>query len=140
MGCRHCNTEEVESQTHLEICTGTKEMRNDLDMKIEKDQLAFRRKMSKKLRDLVKSDEYDEIKNKELRIKPVNKKQPINNKDSKSLEIHQSHDETVAMSQVVDVQEAIPATSREGWSHAAVVLRTPGTSIDAGILSNDPPL
>ena len=92
----------------------------------------------KKLRDLVKSDEYDEIKNKELRIKPVNKKQPINNKDSKSLEIHQSHDETVAMSQVVDVQEAIPATSREGWSHAAVVLRKPGTSIDAGVLRDDP--
>ena len=28
MGCRHCNTEEVESQAHLERSTGTKDMKN----------------------------------------------------------------------------------------------------------------
>ena len=36
-------------------------------------------------------------------------------------------------------QEAASATSREGWSRAAAVLRTPDTSSDARVLREDPP-
>ena len=36
MSCRHCDTDEVESQPHLEISTGTQVMRRDLNTNIEK--------------------------------------------------------------------------------------------------------
>ena len=36
-------------------------------------------------------------------------------------------------------QEATSATSCEGWSHAAAVLRTPDTNSHARVLREDPP-
>ena len=47
MGCRHCNTDEVESQAHLETCAGTKDMRKDLDMTKENDHMIFWRKFER---------------------------------------------------------------------------------------------
>ena len=69
MGCRHCDTDKVESQAHLETWTGTHDMRKDLNLNIEKDHMVFWRRLSTKLRDLLKSEETEEMKNKLLQRK-----------------------------------------------------------------------
>ena len=61
MECRHFNTDEIESQDDMEICTETQDLKTNLKMKREKDQLAFWTKLSKKLRDLVTSHETNDM-------------------------------------------------------------------------------
>ena len=64
MGCRHCNTDEIEFQEHLEVCTGTKDLRVNLKMNVPNKHSIFWRRMSKRLKDLKKSGETEEMKEK----------------------------------------------------------------------------
>ena len=54
MGCRHCNTNEIESQEYLENCEGIKTLKGRLNMSNPREHITFWRMMSKKMKELKK--------------------------------------------------------------------------------------
>ena len=85
MGCRQCKSEEVESQEHLETCAGTKDLRKNLDM--TNDYMIFWRKISKKLRDMIKNEETEELKNKLLQRNSVHIQKPNKKTNAKAVRV-----------------------------------------------------
>ena len=59
MESRHCNTKEEESQDHLGRCTGTEDLRKNLDMTKEHDHMVLLRRLTRKLRDIIKKEEHE---------------------------------------------------------------------------------
>ena len=56
MDCRHCDTKEEETQEHLEVCKGTEDLRQDIDMNlnIEHDKMVFWKKLTRRLSKIIK--------------------------------------------------------------------------------------
>ena len=50
MNFRHCQQTEEETQEHLEICVGTKDLRVKLDMEKKLDHMVIWREMNRKLK------------------------------------------------------------------------------------------
>ena len=80
MGCRYCNKDKIESQEHLEMCTGTIDLRVNHGMNIPKEHLICWRRMSKRLKYIEQSEATEEMKDKWLQRK--NAKKPVTNKQT----------------------------------------------------------
>ena len=57
MECRHCNTTDEETQEHLEIRKGTEDLRKDLGLEKEHDHMLLWRKLTRRLKDIIKCEE-----------------------------------------------------------------------------------
>ena len=73
MGCRHCNTEEDETQEHQEVCPGLAHEQWGLNINKEQVKLIFWWRMAPKIKEVTNKDNLKEWK-KKIELKKAKKK------------------------------------------------------------------
>ena len=58
MNCRHCNITEEETHEYLEICPETAHLKIKLDIEKEHNHMVFRRKITRKLKEITAKEEH----------------------------------------------------------------------------------
>ena len=79
MCCRYCKLGEDETQEHMETCESTTELREGLNLKIEREHIILWRKINRKL-----FKEYNDVSTIEAELKKAGLYQADNNKAPRS--------------------------------------------------------
>ena len=74
MSCRYCSTGEEETQEHMETCESTTELREGLNLKIEREHIILWRKINRKL-----FKEYNDVSTIEAELEKAGLYQADNN-------------------------------------------------------------
>ena len=61
MGCRHCNTDIVENQEHLEVCMGLTHEQRGLNLNEEQSKQIFWQRTAPKLKELANEENLKEL-------------------------------------------------------------------------------